>query len=75
MIKVRDENGNVIPGLLKNDLGAIVVEQTSDYQRYLTEKKQQETINNLSKELSELKDLISSLLSTATINKNSTKGQ
>lgn len=72
MIKLKDEIGNVVPGLYKDNLGAIIVENDFEYNRYMIEKKQQETINNLTQEVSELKMLMNNLIST--INKNSNKG-
>lgn len=74
MIKVKDENGNTIQGLYKDQRGCIIVEKNNEYDRYVLEKKQQETINNLTNEISELKDLINKIISSNEINKNSTKG-
>lgn len=75
MLQVKDQSGNVVPGLLKNDLGAIIVKRDKEYNHYIQSKQQAEIINNLTKEVSELKELIEKILSNATINKNSTEGQ
>lgn len=73
MLRVKDENGNIIQGLYKDPMGSIVVEKNSDYERYLREKQQQEAINNLKQEFSELKAIIQNLIGA--INKDSTEGQ
>ena len=65
MLRVKDENGNVVPGLFKDDRGAIVVNDKPGYQKYLLEKQHQETINNLKQEVSELKDMIHALIANA----------
>lgn len=68
MLNLKDENGNVVPGLLKDNRGAIVVKNDAEYQRYMIEKKRQETINNLTQEVSELKDIVNQLITS--LNKN-----
>lgn len=73
MLRVKDENGNIIQGLYKDPMGSIVVEKNSDYERYLREKQQQEAINNLKQEFSEIKAIIQNLIGA--INKDSTEGQ
>lgn len=73
MLRVKDEYGNIVQGLYKDQRGAIVVEKNSDYDRYLREKKHQETINNLQNEVSELRNAIQDLMSI--INKTESKGQ
>lgn len=74
MLRVKDENGNIVPGLFKDSLGAIVVKNDSEYNRYLNEKKQQQTISNLTDQIAELKELVNNLLLTANINKDSIEG-
>lgn len=72
MIKVKDEFGNVVPGLFKDSLGNIVVNDQSDYNRYIQERQQTETINNIIKEMRTLKQAVNELISI--VKKNSTKG-
>lgn len=62
MIQVKDQQGNIVPGLFKDSLGNIVVQDDLDYRRYNKEKKQAETINNLVKEVAELRQLVNHLL-------------
>lgn len=62
MFRVKDQNGNIIQGLLKDRRGAIIVENNAEYEKYLIEKQHQETINNLKQEVSELKDMIHALI-------------
>lgn len=66
MISVKDQNGNIVPGLFKDNLGTIAVKNDAEYRRYLREKKQAETINNLMKEVSELKVVVESLSKSIT---------
>lgn len=74
MLRVKDENGNIIPGLFKDSIGSIIVKDDSNYNAYVKQKQQQEIINNLTKEVSELKGLIEKIISSTSINKNSTEG-
>ena len=74
MIRVKDENNNIINGLMKNEIGALIVSDVSEYNRYVQSKQQLETINKLkqdndiiSSEMAELKQdmgKIKSLLKT-----------
>ena len=74
MIRVKDENNNIINGLVKNEMGALIVSDVSEYNRYVQSKQQLETINKLkqdndiiSSEMAELKQdmgKIKSLLKT-----------
>lgn len=63
MIQVKDESGNLVPGLLKDNLGAIIVEKDYNYNKYVQEKKRLDKINNLESEVKELKELIYTLIS------------
>ena len=69
MLRVKDEFGNIVPGLFKDGLGNIIVKNDSEYNKYIHAKQQHEIINNLTKEVEELKNIISSF-----IDKNSSKG-
>ena len=51
MIRVKDENDNIINGLIKNDVGAIIVDDNTSYKKYIQSKKQLETINTLTKDM------------------------
>lgn len=62
MMHVKDESGNIIPGLFKDSVGAIIVEKNYDYNKYVQEKKRLDKINNLESEVKELKELIYKLL-------------
>lgn len=62
MIKVKDEQGNEIPGLYKDSRGVIVVKDDAQHRRYVKEKRQAEIINNLVKEVSELRQLVNDLI-------------
>lgn len=69
MLRVKDQSGNIIPGLFKDSLGNIIVKNDSEYDKYIQMKQQHEIINNLTKEVEELKQIIFSF-----IDKNSSKG-
>jgi hypothetical protein len=56
MIRVKDENNNIINGLVKNEMGALIVSDISEYNRYVQSKQQLETINKLKQD----NDIISS---------------
>lgn len=62
MIKVKDEQGNEVPGLFKDSRGVIVVKDDAQHRRYMKEKNQAEIINNLVKEISELRQLVDELI-------------
>jgi hypothetical protein len=62
MYKVTDKSGNIIPGLLKNNLGSFVVEQNTEYSNYLQMKAQFQKINTLTNEVEELKKLVGDLI-------------
>jgi hypothetical protein len=62
MYKVKDESGNIVSGLLKDDRGSIVVEKNLEYSRHLKTKQQAETINKLTKEVDELKYIVQDLI-------------
>jgi hypothetical protein len=56
MIRVKDENNNIINGLMKNEIGALIVSNVNEYNRYVQSKQQLETINKLKQD----NDIISS---------------
>ena len=66
MIKVKNQNGIVVPGLYKDNLGTIAVKNDAEYLKYKREKNQLETINNLTKEISDLKIMVESLSQSIT---------
>ena len=62
MHKVQDQSGREISGLLKNNLGALVVENNSEYNKYIIAKQQAETIHMLKKDVDDQKQVVSDLL-------------
>lgn len=62
MRKVQDQSGREISGLLKNNLGALVVENNSEYNKYIIAKQQAETIHMLKKDVDDQKQAVSDLL-------------
>lgn len=63
MLRVKDENGNVINGLVKDNLGNIIVNNDKEYNRYIQEKNMQQSVNQLEHEVKELKSMITDLIS------------
>lgn len=59
MLRVKDESGQIVRGVYKNSLGAILVDNQTEYEKY---KRQQETINTLNKKVDELTSLVHQLL-------------
>lgn len=64
MIKVKDNSGHVMSGIYKDERGYLVVKNDIEYNKHLRSVQQQETINKLSEEVSELKNMMSQLIST-----------
>lgn len=62
MLKVKDQYGNVLPGLLKDNSGAIVVERDSSYNKYLQTKQQIENINKLNNVVEQQQEAIDNIL-------------
>lgn len=69
MLKLQDESGNTVKGLLRDPLGAIVAERGPEYNKYIQEKKRLEQINNittdlcnLQTEMCEIKEMLLELL-------------
>lgn len=64
MIKIKDDSGHVMSGIYKDERGYIVVKNDAEYNKHLRSVQQQETINKLSQEVSQLKQMMSELIST-----------
>lgn len=66
MIRVKDSQGNIIPGLFKDASGAIVVSDTTEFNKYKRQRdlalEQANQIRDLKTELSDLKQLVQQLL-------------
>lgn len=75
MLRVKDENGSVVPGLYRTPGGAIISEETEEYKRYLVEKQRLEQINNLTSDITNLKTEMSDIktLLLAILDKANTK--
>jgi hypothetical protein len=69
MLKVKDEYNNIIPNLMKNELGGIVVSKTAEYDQFMAQKNNanklnslENEINNIKEDMSEIKHLLITLL-------------
>lgn len=71
MYKVKDENGNTVHGMLKDNKGNIVVTDTDAYNKYMNEKERAMKLKHLEKEVSEIKSTMTEIL---TLLKNSRAG-
>lgn len=83
MIRVKDQAGNIVPGVFKDALGTIVINNNHEYKQYLKDRQSTESINSLNNEIQKQKDLINNIttdlsemkqLLLSLIEKNSTKG-
>lgn len=62
MQKIKDSYGTILPGILKDSIGSIVVTDTNGYYKYLREKESIEKLNDLENEVQQLKELVQTLL-------------
>lgn len=66
MIRIKDLDGNIVHGLLRDDLGQILVDDKEGYDRHKMivgiRERDKEKIHHLESELSELKYLVNQLL-------------
>jgi hypothetical protein len=61
MLRIKDENGSVLSGLLRNNDGSIVAEPDELYERYVSEKQRIDQINNLTTDVESLKTDMASM--------------
>lgn len=61
MLKIQDESGNIVKGLLRDPLGGIVAERGQEYNKYIQEKKRLEQINNITDDLGKLQSEMSEI--------------
>lgn len=61
MLKLQDESGNIVKGLLRDSLGGIVAERGPEYNKYIQEKKRLEQINNITNDLGKLQSEMSEI--------------
>ena len=61
MLRVKDEDGSILNGLYRDDVGAIVADETEEYTRYILEKQRLEQINTLSGDITNLKSEMSDI--------------
>ena len=66
MIRVKDHSGNIIPGVYKNSLGAILVKNDSA----LEENRRIHRIASLESKVDELTQLVYTLLNNQKVNSN-----
>lgn len=61
MLRIKDDNGSVLTGLFRNNDGSIIAEPDESYERYMSEKKRIEQINNLTNDVESLKTDMASM--------------
>ncbi len=49
-MRVKDESNNIIDGLIKTDIGGIIIDKSDSYNRYIQHKKQAERLVSLSED-------------------------
>ena len=57
MIRVKDIDGNIIPGLIKNGIG-LIVDSNEEYNKYKKDKEMVLEIKQLKDEMSEIKEML-----------------
>lgn len=62
MKKILDENGKEIPGIFKDRLGSIVINDDRAYKKYLAELNKVDEIRNLKEEILQLKKQMKTVL-------------
>lgn len=62
MKKVIDQNGNILPGIVKGNIGGLIVTDETQYQKYIREKESIQKINGLENEVQQLKELVECLI-------------
>ena len=65
-MRVKDKNGNIIPGLLRDESHALVVSDKEGYRRYILEKERVEKINSLEAQVKYLDAIVNNLLASKT---------
>ena len=63
MKPVVDKDGNVIGGLFRSDMGHLVIDDKAAHAKYIKTKQTVEDVDNLKKQLSELTEKVSMLMS------------
>lgn len=61
-MQVRDESGKVIEGVIKDNLGNLIVSDVAEYNKYKFERQQQEIINNLKQDVNSLKTMLQQII-------------
>lgn len=70
MIRVKDVDGNIVPGLVKNGIG-LVVDSNEEYNKYKKDREMVLEIKRLKDEMSEIKEMLRVL----TLNSTNTQGR
>lgn len=65
-MRVKDEQGNIIPGLYRTSNGSIIVDDKEGYDKYIKQRNtilnQKSSIDKLQDEVSNLKEMIATLI-------------
>lgn len=70
MIRVKDIDGNIIPGLVKNGI-SLIVDSNEEYIKYKKDKEMVLEIKQLKGDMSEIKSMLNKLL----LNSTNTQGK
>lgn len=69
LVKIADQNGAVIEGLVRNKNNGITVSDLPAYNKYIAEKQRIEKLHSLEKEVTEMKTTLSQILEILKENK------
>lgn len=59
---VKDQDGNIVKGLLRNSSGGLVVNDEIEFNKYKREKESVNRVKHLEEELDQLKQLVQTLI-------------
>lgn len=61
-MRIKDESGNIVPGMIKNSIGGIVVDNLTEYNRHKKQTELALEMQNLKTDMTEIKDMLKLLL-------------
>ena len=68
MKRVKDENGIIVPGVFKNDLGTVIIDDSAEFNKYKRHKElasdQSRKIHDLTGKVEDLERMVRQLLAT-----------
>lgn len=62
MMKIKNSDGSILNGVYKTELGAIIIDDKKEFNKYKMERERILKMNNMERELHELKSMLAQLL-------------